>query len=133
MKSILLFLSFITFLTNHIYGQKASSNSVRGEYSWSTGSPGRKVYNGDSSYVNVPPETYSLTTLRLIRFGRAVETNEAYHGMGLDSKHVGSWKLANDTLTIIFPNGPQTYRVVHNNERVLLKALDRNLTLMKEP
>jgi hypothetical protein len=53
--------------------------------------------------------------------------------MGLDSKSVGSWKLAKDTLIIKFPNNTQIYRVLYNDERVLLTALDRNLTLMKEP
>jgi len=133
MKSIILFLSFISILVNQIYGQKSVNNNIRGVYSWSTGSPGRKVYKSENAYVNVPQETYTVNTLRIMRFSRAVETIKAYHGMGLDSKSVGSWKLEKDTLTIKFPNNTQIYRVLYNDERVLLTALDRNLTLMKEP
>ena len=131
MKSIFSFLTLVICLSLQVYGQKVNSDIVLGEYTWSTGTPGRKIYKSDSSYTTITPEIYITTTIKLRRFGRVIQTTEAYHGMGLNSKYRGVWKMENDTLTISLPTYEEKYLVVSSKLGVSLKSLTSNLILTK--
>lgn len=112
-----------------VKAQEANRKSMFGEYSWSTGSPGKTVYKGDSSYVSISPVIYTTTTLHLKRFGRMVEITKAYHGLGMDSKDRGIWKLEKDTLSIRMGASVTQYLVIADTTGVSLKSLTSNIIL----
>ena len=77
--------------------------------------------------MSLLPVTYSITTLNLKRIGRAVETTKGFHGMVLDSKFKGKWKLNGDTLRVQFGDLVQLYLMDQSiEERIFLKSMNSN-------
>ena len=55
------------------------------------------------------PVTYTVTTIKLKRFGRAIKETKSYHGVGFDSKYRARWKLDSDTLKLQFKKSEEKY------------------------
>lgn len=125
MKKILFLIFIYLFITSISYGQKLSKNQLYGTWVRSTGEPGRTIQKNDSSTVSLLPVTYSITTLKLKKFGRAVETTQGFHGNVLDSKFKGKWKLNGDTLNLQFGNKVEIYFIDQSIQyRIFLNSLN---------
>ena len=127
MKRLALLISAYLFITTVLFGQELDKSLLFGTWTRSTGEPGRTIQRSDSTEVSLMPVTYSITTLNLKRFGRAVETTEAFHGRDLDFKIKGKWKLNGDTLSVQLGNQVQMYFIDQSIEkRIFLKSMNSN-------
>ena len=130
MKRLVLFILIYLFVVSFSIGQELDQSLLFGSWTKSTGEPGRTIQRSDSSEVSLLPVTYSITTLNLKRFGRAVETTKGFHGMVLDSKTKGKWKLNGDTLILQFENLVQMYLIDQSiQERMFLNSLSSNMVI----
>jgi len=125
MKKILIGISLYLLLVFLSYGQEFDKKLLYGTWTGGeTGEPGRTIQKNDSTYVSLPPVTYSVTTIKLKRFGKAVKTTKGYHGMILDSEFKGKWKLAGDTLSLRFRHPEEIYLIDQSIEdRIFFKSL----------
>ena len=129
MKRLALIISICLFATAVTFAQKLDKSLLFGTWTRSTGEPGRTIQGSDGSEMSLMPVTYSITTLNLKRFGRAVETTKGFHGMVLDSKIKGKWKHNGDTLTLRVQFGDlvQLYLIDQSiEERIFLKSMNSN-------
>jgi len=63
-------------------------------------------------------------TIKLKRFGRSVKTTKIYHGIGIDSKLKGKWKISGDTLSLQFRQSEEKYLIDQSiEERIFFKSL----------
>lgn len=125
MQKILLAISLNLLFVFLSYGQEFDKKLLYGTWTGGiTGEPGRTIIKSDSTYVSIPPVTYSITTIKLKRFGKAVKMTKGYHGMVLDSEIKGKWKLNGDTLGFQFRHLEEMYLIDQSIEdRIFLKSL----------
>ena len=127
MKRLTIIISIYLFLASVSYGQNLDKSLLYGTWTRNTGEPGRTIQRSDSSEVSLLPVTYSITTLNLKRFGRAVEATKGFHGVVLDSKFKGKWKLNGDTLRVQLGDLVQLYLIDQTiEERIFLKSMNSN-------
>ena len=101
----------LTSVVLTIQAQNFNPGDLRGKYTRSTGEPGRTYQKGDGSYVSISPVTYSTTTLRLKRFGKAIIKTEGHHGMGINSQFKGNYVVSGDTLALTWNNNTERFLI----------------------
>lgn len=112
---------FLGFLLN---GQELNKRHLHGTWVGdATGAPGRTIKQKDSTYIKLLPSIYSITTIELKRFGRAVIQTKGCTGMGIDSELKGKWKLKGDTLSLRFKHLEEMYLIDQSIEdRIFFKS-----------
>lgn len=126
MKRILIISIYISIGLS-LNSQKINNNLLYGSWLQSEGDAGRTTQKNDSSYVTILPVTYSITTLKLRRCGKAVKTTKGFHGRILDSKFKGNWKINRDTLCVQFNQFEELYHIDQSVEdRIFLISLTSN-------
>ena len=132
MKQLAFFISIYLFVGSVSFGQQLDKSRLIGSWTRSTGEPGRTIQRSDNSEVSLLHVTNSITTLKLKRFGRAVETTKGFHGTVLDSKFKGKWKLNGDTLSLQFGDLVQKYLIDQSiEERIFINSLSSNLIIYR--
>lgn len=109
MNNVAVLVIFCICLSFQADAQELRKSDLYGTWSTQTGLPGRTIKQSDSSSIHLMPVTYTVTTIKLKRFGRAIKETKSYHGVGFDSKYRARWKLDSDTLKLQFKKSEEKY------------------------
>lgn len=109
MIKLIILLFFSTSIVLSTKAQSIKKSDLHGTWSAESGLPGRSIKQSDSTTIHLMPVTYTITIIKLKRFGRAIKETKSYHGVDFDSKYRAKWKLDGDTLKLQFKRAEEKY------------------------